>query len=800
MRGIYHLKRKLLLCVCTASCIFMGNGIRTDAAPVRNLPRTLEQPDGTTIECFVSGDEYFHYLHDMDGNMIMKNEDTGEYVYAKIENGEPTVSESRATRNIAAENPMLRYILKQEKGNVTEKITYEDIPEEYLDEVYESSPLYQSAVQQGMSLDQSRGEHRFKDKTVNNLVIFIDFADKSFQSTPTATAYDNMFNSDGDSLKAWMNEASYGHAKIVSSMYPKQNGGTVVAYRSANKRSIYENATDSNRTVLEYGLLKEAVEKASGIVPKDLNLDIDDDGYIDSLTFVVAGDSSSQHGALLWSHKWGFYEGEEKEYAHLIPSIDGFKAETYVFITEEDMRSEGVGTLTHEMFHLYGAPDLYHKNADSRYNSDAVNPDNPGKRYPVYRWDNMCDARGELTSTYMRYKYGGWIENVPEIKNNGRYTLNKASMSSGNCYYIRSPFSEYEYFWLEYRKREGVFETRIENGWTETNGYTEWIEKKIIPGTGLVIYKIDMRCWGNYNHDGKTVFNEVAISNRKPAEKYYPYAGTSVDLKLRDNVDAGIKIKNITLAGNQVTFDVELTAQRVGGYFRDKRVAQAIAKRLNKSVDALTEADLLMVTDLQIPFVHNYDLPIDLEGVDKLKNLSKLTADGCKIEDISYLSSLNQLTELDLRNNNIKTVAALSGLTNLQKLYLRGNLIGDYSPVRGYYNQLTDKDFSFQKLGDINIRVNSYNDEGNIRELKADMTNTRPYEMYLKYEKYSAEGQLLKMKKVKGAQYLFSNPSSWEIPKDFNINEGYVVVSGYERPDFKQLCAKAIIYPANFAY
>ena len=72
--------------------------------------------------------------------------------------------------------------------------------------------------------------------------------------------------------------------------------------------------------------------------------------------------------------------------------------------------------------------------------------------------------------------------------------------------------------------------------------------------------------------------------------------------------------------------------------------------------------------------------------------------------------------------------------------------------------------------------------------------------MYLKYEKYSAEGQLLKMKKVKGAQYLFSNPSSWEIPKDFNINEGYVVVSGYERPDFKQLCAKAIIYPANFAY
>lgn len=781
MRGIYHLKRKLLLCVCTASCIFMGNGIRTDAAPVRNLPRTLEQPDGTTIECFVSGDEYFHYLHDMDGNMIMKNEDTGEYVYAKIENGEPTVSESRATRNIAAENPMLRYILKQEKGNVTEKITYEDIPEEYLDEVYESSPLYQSAVQQGMSLDQSRGEHRFKDKTVNNLVIFIDFADKSFQSTPTATAYDNMFNSDGDSLKAWMNEASYGHAKIVSSMYPKQNGGTVVAYRSANKRSIYENATDSNRTVLEYGLLKEAVEKASGIVPKDLNLDIDDDGYIDSLTFVVAGNNVGW-GNLLWSHQWGFYSGEKGEYEYLIPYIHGIKARKFIFLTEEHMKEKGVKTLTHEMFHLYGAPDLYHKYADPRYEENENNPD---KKFPVYRWDNMCDSLGEMTSTYMRYKYGGWIENVSEIKVNGTYVLNKASMSSGNCYYIRSPFSEYEYFWLEYRKKEGVFEKR---------------DGEVIPGTGLVIYKIDMRWTGNFLHDGKKIFNEIAISNRKPSEKYYPHAGTSIDLKLRDNVDAGIAIKNIALAGNQVTFDVELTTQRAGGYFRDRRVAQAVATQLKKNVDALTEADLSTITELQIPLVKDYDLPIDLEGMDKLKNLSKLTADGCKIEDISYLNSLNQLTEVDLRNNNIKTVTALSGLTNLKKLYLRGNLIGDYSPVRGYYDQLIDKDFSFQKLGDISVRGYSSDNNGRYTVLTADTTSTIPEVIYLKYEKYTNDGRLIETKKIRESEPLKNGLIVWFVPEKFKITEGYIVVSGYERPDFKQLCAKAIIYPANFSY
>lgn len=775
MRGIYHLKRKLLLCVCTASCIFMGNGIRTDAAPVRNLPRTLEQPDGTTIECFVSGDEYFHYLHDMDGNMIMKNEDTGEYVYAKIENGEPTVSESRATRNIAAENPMLRYILKQEKGNVTEKVTYEDIPEEYLDEVYESSPLYQSAVEQGMSLDHRRGEHRFKDKTVNNLVIFVDFPDKSFDVGFPRSYHENLLNGNKDSLRMWMGEASYGQAGIMSTICNKKNGDMVVAYRAKHSKSYYRNITDANvRKQQEDELLIDIIERVKIDLKENIDLDVNDDGYIDAITFILAGASDSNVNGILWSHKWNIQNGSAE--------INGKSVGDYILVMEDEMINRPVAVLAHEMFHLYGAPDLYHRDSDPRY---AENENNPGKRFPVYRWDNMCDAFGEMTSTYMRYKYGGWIENVSEIKVNGTYALNKASMSSGNCYYIRSPFSEYEYFWLEYRKKEGAFEKR---------------DDEVIPGNGLVIYKIDMRCWGNHNHDGKTVFNEVAISNRKPAEKYYPHAGTSVDLKLRDNVDAGIKIKNITLAGNQVTFDVEITTQRAGGYFRDRRVAQAVATQLNKSVDALTEADLSTITELQIPFVKDYDLPIDLEGMDKLKNLSKLTADGCKIEDISYLNSLNQLIEVDLRNNNIKTVTALSGLSNLKKLYLRGNLIDDYSPVRGYYNQLTDKDFSFQKLGDIDIRVNSYNAEGSIRELKADMTNTRPYKMYLKYEKYSAEGQLLKTKKMEDVQPLFSNPSSWEIPKDFNIKEGYVVISGYERPDFKQLCAKAIIYSANFAY
>lgn len=57
------------------------------AAPISDLPTTVVQPNGEELNLFVSGDEYFNYLHDSDGNIIIQNYDTGYYTYAKIENG-----------------------------------------------------------------------------------------------------------------------------------------------------------------------------------------------------------------------------------------------------------------------------------------------------------------------------------------------------------------------------------------------------------------------------------------------------------------------------------------------------------------------------------------------------------------------------------------------------------------------------------------------------------------------------------------------------------------------------------------
>jgi len=38
-----------------------------------NIPVQKTQPDGTKVDCFASGDEFFNYLHDQDGNIIILN-------------------------------------------------------------------------------------------------------------------------------------------------------------------------------------------------------------------------------------------------------------------------------------------------------------------------------------------------------------------------------------------------------------------------------------------------------------------------------------------------------------------------------------------------------------------------------------------------------------------------------------------------------------------------------------------------------------------------------------------------------
>ena len=67
-----------MACFCIASA---------HAAFLRNIPMTVNQPDGTVLHCYASGDEFFNFLHDSNGYTIIQHPETGYYVYAEKRNG-----------------------------------------------------------------------------------------------------------------------------------------------------------------------------------------------------------------------------------------------------------------------------------------------------------------------------------------------------------------------------------------------------------------------------------------------------------------------------------------------------------------------------------------------------------------------------------------------------------------------------------------------------------------------------------------------------------------------------------------
>ena len=62
------------------------------AAYLTNMPLSLNQPDGSKLECFASGDEYHNWLHDGENYTIIPDPKTGYYCYAELSGGKVQAS------------------------------------------------------------------------------------------------------------------------------------------------------------------------------------------------------------------------------------------------------------------------------------------------------------------------------------------------------------------------------------------------------------------------------------------------------------------------------------------------------------------------------------------------------------------------------------------------------------------------------------------------------------------------------------------------------------------------------------
>ncbi len=509
--------------------VLLGFAGSLPAAYLEYVPQKLTQPDGAVLNCFASGDEYYHWLHDSKGYTIVMNRETGYFVYA-------------------------------------DRVGPDLVPTAWLPGIHDPAA---SGLTPSLNISTEKYREnfstRFKDPNLksarsytntgnyNNLVIFVRFSNQN-EYSESLTKYSSAFNGTGSvSMTEYFKEVSKSQLNINTTFYPKAGGTTIVSYQDSHSRRYYQPYSASNaegyRTDNEYveremTLLKNAAIYVNAeVTASGVDYDHDNDGKIDNICYIIQGQTDGWSD-LLWPHRWVLYL--------YTVTIGGLQVYDFNFQLSETL---GVSVLCHEMFHSLGAPDLY------RYEDQSITPVGP--------WDLMAHntTPPQHMSAYMKMKYGKWFTQIPTITTDGTYTLKPLSTDGYAAYKIPSPNSTSEFFVLEYRRAAGRFESSL-------------------VGSGLIIYRINSSLDGNAQGppDEVYVYRQNGTSRSDGNINNATFSSSVGRPEFGDNTNpsdflsngslGGIRITNIGSTGETISFTLgaggalnpprELTANLVG--------------------------------------------------------------------------------------------------------------------------------------------------------------------------------------------------------------------------------------------
>jgi len=517
--SLYHITSSSNHLIISLFIAFIFSFTGLNAAYLENIHITLAQPDGNILHCYASGDEFFNYLHDKEGYTIIQNS-KGYYMYAIYSGTQIVPSQFVAgTVNPSEVGLQPNVIISPEEyqARKTAWFNYQDIPR-----------LRNPVRNHG---------------TLNNLVVFIRFWDDEQITKPFSTV-EKIYNNQDEGANSMCNYfkiTSYGKLTVPSFFYPDPKEDTILSYRDIYPRSYYQPYHEENnpegykedRTEREHQLLKRAIEYIADNVPEDLELDYNQDGYVDNVCFVVKGGVGAW-AVLLWPHRWALFS--EEVYIH------GKRVFDYNFMLEGSSQYFNNAVLSHEMQHTLSFPDLYH------YSSSGPSP--------VGQWDIMESNPNppQQSGAYMKWKYGNWV-NEPTIFQPGEYTLNSIGSGIEPLSYKILTSDPDQFFVLEYRNANDPF------------------DKCYTRGTGLLIYRINTNWNGNAGYNpNEDIYDEVYIfrpggnspshngsigrAHFGPDNRTEFHANADVKPFLTDGtIVCDLAITNITIIDDHVTFN-----------------------------------------------------------------------------------------------------------------------------------------------------------------------------------------------------------------------------------------------------
>ena len=411
MKKLFILTSVLVMCALTVLAVPAKRGIY----------KMLTLADGTEVKASLVGDEHGHYWLTEDGTAYMDVDGTYQVVDAKA-----IIEKAKVRRQHVDTQRMKRMKASRRVGSV------------------------------GNYTGKKRG-----------IIILVNFKNTTLNAKHTNAFYQRIANEpnfkEGDfngSMADYFKAQSRGKFEL---------NFDVVGPVSVKNNASYYGKNDSNGDDMYPGLMVcEAVALAKEQVSDWKQYDWDDDGYVDQVYVIYAGQGEADSGVenTIWPH--AFSLSEAKEYGDgtgAVTVATGLKVNTYACGSElnADSKIDGIGTMCHEFSHCLGYPDFY----DTDYSGG----------WGMNCWDLMdsgsYNGDGYLPAGYTSYErwMAGWEEPIVLEDEDVNVSSLPSLQSSGQSYIIYNKKNRNEYYMLENRQQEA---------WDAS-----------LPGSGLLIVHVD---------------------------------------------------------------------------------------------------------------------------------------------------------------------------------------------------------------------------------------------------------------------------------------------------------------------
>lgn len=389
--------------------------------------QTMTQPDGSTLQVHLNGDETYHFYTNLNGDIIEKDSNG----YWHIVEAHPSAESIHARRTKAPR------AVRRRVGGI--------------------------------------------NLAPRGLFILVNYADTKYQPSNTRAQMDSMMNainytygSAYGSARQYFTDQSNGRYKPVFD---------VVGPVTLTKQASYYGSNDEEGNDLYPG---DMVVEACKLAKSQFNVDFtqydnDHDGEIDFVYIIYAGkgEADSNIKETIWPHNWNL--SSARYYGNCTYSldeckIDGLLIENYACSGELNGQSgdrNGIGTLCHEFSHVLGLPDFY----DTKYGSNYSNKRTP-RDWDImdsgsYNGDGCCPPN---YSAFEKYFFG-WTSPINPGNDGQELTLYAAGTDQYQAYQINAAGALQS---ADTEELNYYIENRQQKGWD-----------KYLPGHGLLVWYVN---------------------------------------------------------------------------------------------------------------------------------------------------------------------------------------------------------------------------------------------------------------------------------------------------------------------